>query len=114
MSVIYIKIKVSTNGKAKLISFEIPGVTLQFLQVEGQQLEAFSEMAFHSIDSLVTAAKHAIDLEIARVAGIRYLQSRINELVDAKVYIDKLIAMDKIETIKRKEKGISRSSSRIQ
>ena len=103
----YVKVKVSTNGKAKLISFEIPGVSLQFLQIEGCPLEAFGAAAGHSIENLVSAAKYGIDCEMARLAGVRYVERRIGELEQVKAYIDKLVTMDQIDSIKKNDSRVA-------
>lgn len=97
----YVKTRVSTGGKCKLISFEIPGVSLFLLQEEGKPLQAFSERPGHDIENLFKAAKYNIDLEMASIAGVRYMKSRIEALQNVKLYLDALIANDKIDYIKR-------------
>lgn len=98
----YVKVRVSTDGKAKLISFEIPGVDLLLFQELGKPLQAFGERPDHTIENLVSAAKYQVDLEMARVAGVRYMKTRVEALKEVKRFMDQLISTDKVEDFKRK------------
>jgi hypothetical protein len=98
----YVKVRVSTDGRAKLISFEIPGVTLQLLQEEGKPLQAFGEGPEHSVENLVHAAKYAIDMQMAQIAGARYSKPRIDALEQVKRYMDALLTHSAIEILKHR------------
>lgn len=101
----YVKVKVSTDGETKLITFLVPGVDLVLLQEKNRPLQAFGEMPNHDIENLASAAKYKIDLEISRLVGARYLPSRVEALEGVKLYIDQLLAGDKIEEIKRRNRS---------
>lgn len=102
----YVKERVSTGGSAKLISFEIPGVNLFLLKEEGKPLQAFSERPGHDIENLFRAAKYNIDLELASVAGARYMKSRIEALENVKRYMDQLLTNYKVDTIKALDRAM--------
>jgi hypothetical protein len=94
MSNRYIRTRYGTNGKSVLISFEIPGVRLELLQVEGQPTEAFGVMKGHCLENIITGAKKGIEIEIQRIACTSDRDKRVKDLEAALVCIDEAIARD--------------------
>jgi hypothetical protein len=96
----YVRVRHGTNGKSVLITFEIPGVRLELLQLEGQPTEAFGVKG-HCLENIVTGAKKRIEIEIQRVAGTPDRDKRIKDLETALVNIDKTIAKDEHRLARR-------------
>lgn len=86
----YVRTRYGTNGKSKLISFEIPGVWLELLQVEGQPTEAFG-IKQQCLESIIIGAKRGIEIEIQRVSQIVDREKRLKDLEAALVCIDEIL-----------------------
>ena len=99
----YVRVRHGTNGKSILTSFEIPGVRLELLSIEGQPTEAFG-VKDQCLDAIVTGAKKGIELEMQRVAMIPDREVRIKELEQALLCIDELLAKNELRYAKRHRK----------
>lgn len=86
----YIRTQHGTNGKSKLISFEIPGVWLVLLEEPGRPTEAFGVKG-HGLDSIVTGAKKGIEIEMQRLTRCIDREKRHQELEAALEYIDEVL-----------------------
>lgn len=87
----YVRVRHGTNGKSVLITFEIPGVRLELLQVEGQPTEAFGVKG-HGLENIIAGAKKGIEIEIRRVTNTPDREKRLKDLEDALLCIDEALA----------------------
>ena len=86
----YIRVRYGTNGKSKLISFEIPGIWLEILVVEGLPVEAFG-VKDQCLEAIIIGAKKGIEIEIQRVSRTIDHDKKIKDLEAALVHIDELL-----------------------
>ena len=98
----YVRVRHGTNGKSTLTSFEIPGVWLELLSTEGQPTEAFG-VKDQCLDAIVAGAKKGIEIEIQRVSMISDSQRRIQDLENALLCIDELLARNEMRYAKHKD-----------